>query len=99
MADFKNSGTDILNFLVRRDVATRKKVINIPFFTSGSYLNITYADGTPGGSNTFTGICIAIRRRGLGTNIVLRNVINDVAIEKLFEIYSPCIRKIEVGCE
>ena len=44
----------------------------------------------------FKGLCIARRNRGLGSNFTLRAVINNHAVERMFPLYSPHIREMEV---
>ena len=41
--------------------------------------------------NVFLGICIAKANKGLGSNFLLRNVVDGVAVELLFETYSPLV--------
>lgn len=48
------------------------------------------------GVSTFTGVCIAIYRRGIDTSFILRNVIQKVGVEMRFMAYSPLVRRIEV---
>lgn len=44
----------------------------------------------------FLGICIAVRRAGVGSTVVLRNVVDGVPVERGFPIYSPLIRDAEI---
>ena len=44
----------------------------------------------------FTGICIAVRKRGLGSTVVLRNVVDGVPFERGFPMYSPLIQNAEM---
>ena len=75
----------------------RKGNIDIPFFTAGSYLAVTRADPySPIGTTRFVGICIARRNKGLGSTFILRNVIDGIGVEMMFELYSPAIKEIQV---
>ena len=79
------------------DMQRRENAIKIPYFTSGSYLSVMYADQwAQKGVNKFVGICIAKRQKGIGSNFILRNVINGVGVERMFETYSPKLREIKV---
>ena len=51
---------------------------------------------SPTGVTKFVGICIAIRNRGLGSTFILRNVIKEIGVEMMFELYSPAIKEIKV---
>ena len=93
----KEAQTNLLDFLNKSDIQKRVNNIHIPFFTSGSYLAVTRADPySPTGTTKFVGICIAKRNKGPGTNFILRNVIDGVGVEMLFETYSPAIKEIQV---
>ena len=79
------------------DMEKRKSIINIPYFVAGSYLRVTFADPASGtGRNQFTGICIARSNKGLGSVFTLRNVMQGVGVEKMFELYSPSLIEIQV---
>lgn len=87
----------MIKFLADSDIQKRRGQITVPFFTSGSYLTVSYADtSSPTGMNRFTGICIARSNKGLGSTFILRNVIDSVGIERMFELYSPHIKEIKV---
>ena len=93
----KEAKTNLINFIMRSDMEKRRKNINIPFFTSGCYMRVTYADpGARHGRNQFTGICIARSNKGLGSTFTLRNVIQRVGVERMFELYSPHLIEIQV---
>ncbi len=70
----------------------------VPDPRSGDIITVTYAPNpnTPDFTRRFTGICISVRRRGLGSTFVLRNVLDGVPVERGFPFYSPIIRDAEV---
>ena len=93
----REANTNLLDFINQSDIQKRRRNIGIPFFTPGSYLAVTRADPhSPTGTTKFVGICIARRNKGLGSTFTLRNVINGVGVEMMYELYSPAIREIEV---
>ena len=93
----REANTDLLNFLNQSDIQKRRRNIDIPFFTAGSYLAVTKADPySPTGTSKFVGICIARRNKGLGSTFILRNVVNGIGVEMMYELYSPSIREIQV---
>jgi len=83
--------------LERRDQLRRRAVLDIPEFYVGSILAVTVADiNAPGKKNRFVGICIQKSGHGLRTNFHLRNIVDGLGVEIMYEIYSPLIQKIEV---
>lgn len=70
----------------------------VPDPRAGDVIRVSYshslADTRP--PLFFTGICIAVRRRGLASAFVLRNVVEGVPVERGFPMYSPLIRDAEV---
>lgn len=93
----REANTNLLDFLNQSDIQKRKTNIDIPFFTAGSYLAVTRADPySRTGTTRFVGICIARRNKGLGSTFILRNVIDGIGVEMMFELYSPVIKEIQV---
>ena len=94
----KDAKTNLLDFLNRSDISKRRTNLNIPYFTSGSYVSVTKSDPySPSGESTFAGICISTRKcQQLGSTFVLRNVINGMGVEMMYELYSPAIKEIKV---
>ncbi|KAJ2700971.1 hypothetical protein FB645_004822 [Coemansia sp. IMI 203386] len=50
----------------------------------------------PAATTSFTGVCIAIYRRGIDTSFILRNVVQKVGVEMRFMAYSPLVKRIEI---
>lgn len=94
----KEAKTNLVDFLSRSDIEKRRTNLNIPFFTSGSYVSVTKSDPySPSGESTFAGICIATRKtKQVGSTFILRNVINGIGVEMMYELYSPAIKEIKV---
>lgn len=46
--------------------------------------------------NTFTGVIIGIRRKGIDSSILVRNVISKLGVEMRFFLYSPCVKTVEI---
>ncbi|XP_014208596.1 39S ribosomal protein L19, mitochondrial [Copidosoma floridanum] len=83
--------------LERQDMLARRSNIEIPEFYVGSILSVTHSDKhAPGKTNRFLGICIFRKGCGLRHSFILRNVIDKMGVEVLFEMYDPTIQKIEV---
>ena len=90
--------TNLLDFLNRSDILKRRTNIHIPFFVPGSYLSVIRSDPhSPTGESTFVGICISRRKcQQVGSTFILRNVINGIGVEMMYELYSPAIKEIKV---
>ncbi|KAI0978689.1 hypothetical protein GJ496_005435 [Pomphorhynchus laevis] len=83
--------------LERKDMIQRRAQIDIPLFYVGSIIAVESADPyAPNKINRFVGICICRSGHGLRHFFILRNVIEGVGIELRFDLYNPCIQKIEV---
>ncbi|VDO61469.1 unnamed protein product [Onchocerca flexuosa] len=75
----------------------RRLRIDIPEFYVGSIVAVTYSDKKLVGlKNRFLGICISRRLEGLKSQFTLRNVIEGIGVEVMYEMYTPTINKIEV---
>lgn len=94
----KKAKTNLLDFLNQSDITKRKANMAIPFFTAGSYISVVRGDPfSPTGESKFVGICIARRKmKRLGSTFTLRNVMNGIGVEMMFELYSPAIKEIKV---
>jgi large subunit ribosomal protein L19 len=94
----REAATNLLDFMNRSDISKRRINAQIPYFTSGSYVSVTKSDPySPSGESTFAGICISTRKcQQLGSTFVLRNVINGIGVEMMYELYSPANKEIKV---
>jgi large subunit ribosomal protein L19 len=69
----------------------------IPYMRSGDIVRVAYvSDITRTNAQYFKGLCVSVKNRGLGSSFVLRNVVDGVAIERAWPLYSPLIRDAEV---
>lgn len=83
--------------LERKDMLERRAQIDIPEFYVGSIVAVTYSDSRLMGlKNRFLGICISRNLQGLKSQFTLRNVIEGIGVEIMYEMYNPTITKIEV---
>lgn len=73
---------------------SRKSIDRVP---PGSIIIVeTWNDMTKTTFTSFSGVLIAIRRRGTSTSFVLRNLVNKTGVEMRFNLYSPLIKEIKV---
>ena len=90
---FRNS---LREKLERKDMITRRCSLDIPEFYVGSILAVTHSDiHAPGKSNRFVGICIQRLGCGLRASFILRNIVDGQGVEVNYDLYDPCIQKIE----
>jgi len=63
----------------------------------GSVLLVeTYTNSSKTSFSTFAGILIAIRRRGLSSSFVLRNIVSKLGVEIRFNMYSPLLKDVKI---
>ena len=67
-------------------------------FIVGDMINVglRIIDGETERLQEFHGVCIAIRKKGIGTNILVRKVTDNVEIERNIMIYSPIVSYIKL---
>lgn len=93
---FRNS---VAERLERKDMLSRREVVEVPEFYVGSVMAVTIADANsphPNKLSRFVGTCIDRGGTGLRAWFTLRNVLDGQGIEFMYKIYSPTVVKIEV---
>lgn len=64
---------------------------------AGSVLTVSYQENkTSSRIARFTGILMAIRRQVATPTIMLRGIVDGVAVEQVFQVFSPLIRSIAI---
>jgi large subunit ribosomal protein L19 len=87
----------VLEKLERQDMLKRRAVIDIPEFYVGSIMAVSVSDPhSPGKQNRFLGLCIARAGHGLQAYFVLRNVVDGLGVEVMYQMYNPTVQSIEV---
>lgn len=61
----------------------------VPPVRTGEIIRVQF-----GPREAFTGIVMATRKRGLGSGLVLRNVVDGVAIERAIPLYDPSVTEV-----
>ncbi|MDR3155630.1 MAG: 50S ribosomal protein L19 [Holosporaceae bacterium] len=66
---------------------------SIPRFAPGDTLNvrIKVLDGEKERMQSFEGVCIARRNRGMGSSVTVRKISFGEGVERVFPLYSPNI--------
>lgn len=69
-----------------------------PDFRPGYTMSVEfYVQGTSGRTQTFKGLCISRRNKGLHTTFILRKLsVHDIYVEREFKLYWPSIKSISV---
>lgn len=77
-------------------IAQRKK--ELPEIGPGDWVTVhwAYREGDRERVQPFTGLVIQIRNQGIRTTITVRKVTDGVGVERIFPLYSPLLKKIEV---
>ncbi|CAP33285.1 Protein CBR-MRPL-19 [Caenorhabditis briggsae] len=82
--------------LERQDMLERRMNIDIPEFYVGSIVAVTSSDRNLGSKeHRFVGICIRREKEGLLHQFTLRNTIENIGVEVMYDMYNPTIKKIE----
>lgn len=83
--------------LERQDMLKRRKHVAIPEFYVGTIMAVVTSDvHAPNKTNRFVGICIDRFEYGLRSQFILRNVVDNMGVEIIYNLYSPTIQSIEV---
>ena len=71
---------------------------DIPLFRAGDTLRVSVkvVEGEKERMQSFEGVCIARRNRGIGSSFTVRKISFGEGVERVFPLYSPNIR-IEVA--
>jgi large subunit ribosomal protein L19 len=59
--------------------------------SAGDAVRVTKADGS-----TFVGLTLGVKRRGLGSTILLRTKVHGTAVEMTYSIYNPSITGLDI---
>uniref|UniRef100_A0A7E4W4K7 Large ribosomal subunit protein bL19m n=1 Tax=Panagrellus redivivus TaxID=6233 RepID=A0A7E4W4K7_PANRE len=91
-----NRRSALFERLQRADMLERRMHIDIPEFYVGSIVAVTTSEpNLATRQNRFVGICIRRERPGLLHQFTLRNVVDGLGVEVMYELYNPTILKIE----
>jgi large subunit ribosomal protein L19 len=71
---------------------------NVPAFEPGDTINVHFriVEGDKERTQVFQGVVISRKGRGIGEMAVVRKVVDEVGVERIFPVHSPMIAKYEV---
>lgn len=82
---------------IAQDAMWTKK--EVPSFKSGDTITVSYRiiEGNKERVQSFRGVVIQIKGRGITKMFTIRKISNGVGVERIFPLYSPHIDSIEVN--
>ena len=87
---------DLIQTLENEEIARLGKVI--PAFAPGDtvIVSVNVVEGTRKRVQSYEGVVITKRNRGLNSSFIVRKVSSGEGVERTFQLYSPLIASIEV---
>jgi large subunit ribosomal protein L19 len=87
---------DIIKMLEEEEIARLGK--KIPSFAPGDtvVVGVNVVEGTRKRVQSYEGVVIAKRNRGLNSSFIVRKISSGEGVERTFQTYSPLIASIEV---
>ncbi len=75
-----------------------KETKKIPEFKAGDTIKVNFKiiEGDKERIQSYQGICIALRNRGINSSCTVRKISNGEGVERVFPIYSPKVESIEL---
>lgn len=88
---------NIIQEFEKKQIEKLKEKKDIPAFAPGDTLRVLVkvVEGEKERMQSFEGVCIALRRRGIGSSVTVRKISFGEGVERVFPLYSPNI-KIEL---
>lgn len=87
---------DIIKMLEEEEIARLGKTV--PDFAPGDtvVIGVNVVEGTRKRVQSYEGVVIAKRNRGLNSSFIVRKISSGEGVERTFQTYSPLIASIEV---
>ena len=87
---------DLIGTLEQEEIKRLKK--EVPDFSPGDtvIVSVNVVEGTRKRAQSFEGVVIAKRNRGLNSGFTVRKISSGEGVERTFQLYSPLIASIEV---
>ncbi|MBX3410771.1 MAG: 50S ribosomal protein L19 [Phycisphaeraceae bacterium] len=71
---------------------------NVPLFGVGDTVNVSFriVEGDKERQQVFQGVVISRKGRAIGEMVVVRKIVDEIGVERIFPLNSPMVAKIEV---
>lgn len=80
-----------------RSAIETAKPFQIPYFSTGDILSVKSVSSCSSKKRqTFLGVCISKKNKGLRSSFILRNMLDGDGIECSFPLYNPMITQIQI---
>jgi len=89
---------NIIEQFEKREIERLTQNKNIPNFKSGDTIkvNVKVVEGATERIQTYEGVVIARRNRGIASSVLVRKISHGEGVERRFPIYSPIVQSIQV---
>lgn len=76
----------------------KSQLRTVPAFKSGDTVNVYFriVEGDKERTQMFQGVCISRQGRGINEMAVVRKVVDEVGVERIFPVCSPMVAKVEI---
>ena len=87
---------NLIQTLEQEEIARLNKIV--PVYAPGDtvVVSVNVVEGTRKRTQSFEGVVISKRNRGLNSNFIVRKISSGEGVERTFQTYSPLIASIEV---
>ena len=89
---------NLIEQIEREEIARLTADKTIPDFRAGDTVavQVKVKEGNRERLQTFEGVVIARRNRGLNSSFIVRKISSGVGVERTFQLYSPLVASIQV---
>ncbi len=89
---------NLIEQIEREEIARLTADKSIPDFRAGDTVavQVKVKEGNRERLQTFEGVVIARRNRGLNSSFIVRKISSGVGVERTFQLYSPLVASIQV---
>ena len=89
---------NLIEQIEREEIARLTANKSIPDFRAGDTVavQVKVKEGNRERLQTFEGVVIARRNRGLNSSFIVRKISSGVGVERTFQLYSPLVASIQV---
>jgi len=84
--------------LILEEIVKSQLKSDTPNFNPGDTINVFFriVEGDKERTQMFQGVCISRKGRGINEMAVVRKVVDEVGVERIFPVNSPLVAKVEI---